>query len=149
MVFPLRVQDCLMKPSQVLLAHSVCVSAEAGGLCLCHTHAHSPAFSSHRYANTCHMVWVRVFRIGWIRPQPFLLISVLWVGTCLCLHPAGSAVVLLFTGKYGGGDGSPGPVMCLYIYLTSVWLPLIGSTEQVLLGVFFFLVVVDWFFSQW
>lgn len=41
MVFPLRVQDHLMKPSQVLLAHSVHVFTEAPSrkrAVLCHTH---------------------------------------------------------------------------------------------------------------
>lgn len=95
MVFPLRVQDHLMKPSQVLFAHLVHVLIEAPSrksvVLLLHPCAHHP--HSVPIATLTHTppVSANPLRAWWTGLQPVLLTShcllTFWAGEVSCLHP--------------------------------------------------------------
>lgn len=116
MVFPLRVQDHLMKPSQVLCAHRVHVSTEAPSrkraVLLSHTCAHKPSCSSHRCTNPrAAQCWsICTAPDGPDCSRCFSFLTALSCAGCggVSASTSGGAVALL-TGKYGGGDGRPGP----------------------------------------
>ena len=97
-----------MKPSQVLLAHSVHVFTEAPSrkraVLLSHTCAHKPSLVPiAKLTHTPHVL-VDLHCTGWTRLQPVLLIPhgsfMFWCGG-MSLSTSGDAVALL-TGKYGG-----------------------------------------------
>lgn len=105
------------------------------GLCFCHTHVltNPHLVPIAKLTHTPHVL-VDLHCTGWTRLQPVLLIPhgsfMFWCGG-MSLSTSGDAVALL-TGKYGGWDGSPGP-MRIFTALLCVDAEMNGAHQTVAL----------------